>query len=281
MTQSPVTTDALELASDEQLTIWAEKFTGYRKPPTREALLEWLSRFEPAHLPIAHKVLDAVLIVSETEIQHGYKDGLNGLPGWSRSAAQREGRWFFVGAGSAGESGLAMLRLFREANGLQHPAWQPFFVTVRELPDLQLSALDSVVFVDDFAGTGTQMADYWRDFLQELVASEARCYLLLTAITTEAESKIENETELRLRSRIILQAKDNLFSEESEVFDQDEREILDNYGRIASKASPRGFGDCGLTIVLSHKTPNNTLPILHANHRKWTSPFPRNLIQAA
>jgi hypothetical protein len=103
----------------------------------------------------------------------------------------------------------------------------------------------------------------------------------LTAITRDAETKIEDETELRLRSRIILEAKDNVFSEESDLFDGDEREILDSYGKIASKASPRGFGDCGLTIVLSHKTPNNTLPILHANHRKWTSPFPRNLIQAA
>lgn len=270
----------IALASDEQLAHWVERFAVYRMRPTKDILIKWLERFDHADLQTAHKLLDAVIIVSELEIHEGYREALDNLPGWSKLAAQRQGRWYFVGAGSAGESGPAMLRMFREANGLQHDDWQPLFVTVKELPALNLSAYDHVVFVDDFAGTGTQIVSYW-PLMQELVASEAKCYLLLTAVTKIASDEIERKTELELRSRLTLGDEANVFADECDLFTQEERDALDRYGKQAWKGSPRGFGDCGLTLILSHKTPNNSLPILHANHGQWVGPFPRALIQAA
>jgi hypothetical protein len=219
------------------------------------------------------------LIISEEEILQGYRSALEHLPGWSRKAAERTGRWFFVGAGAAGESGPAMLRLFREANGMAAAGWQPFFLTPLDLPRLSLSAYDSVVFVDDFAGTGSQMVDYW-PLMQELIASEAKCYLVLTAITTRAAEAIAASTDLQVRAEITLDESHNVFSAECPLFNAQEKAILDQYGTIASPERPRGFGDCGLTLVLSHKTPNNTLPILHANHPAWIGPFPRYLLAA-
>ena len=99
----------------------------------------------PADLSVAHKLLDAVIVVSELEIYQGYKDALSNLDGWSKLANERKGRWYFVGVGSAGESGPAMLRMFREVlNGLSNDKWQSYFVTARELPKLALSARDHV-----------------------------------------------------------------------------------------------------------------------------------------
>jgi hypothetical protein len=149
----------------------------------------------------------------------------------------------------------------------------------RELPRLALTAYDHVVFVDDFAGTGRQIVNYW-PLMQELVASEASCFLLLTALTEEAERNIQSETELEVRARLKLGSEANIFAPACSLFDDDERGALEAYGKIAWPAFPKGFGDCGLTLVLSHKTPNNTIPILHANHRLWESPFPRNLLAA-
>ena len=270
---------AVQLASDEQLDQWVKDFAGYRQPPTKDALNKWLARFDPEHLEIAHKVLDAVVVVSEREIHEGYRDGLTSLPGWSKSAAARTGRWFFVGAGGAGESGLAMLRMFREANGLTSANWQDYFKSPRELPRLALTAYDHVVFVDDFAGTGQQMVTYWPT-MQELVASEARCYLLLTALTDDAERNILQNTELTVIARLKMTAADNIFSAECAAFDDGEKNHLENYGKIAWPNHPKGYGNCGLTLVLSHKTPNNAVPILHANHQQWEGIFPRNLLVA-
>lgn len=280
MTQENLAADLEQLASDEQLASWTDRFGVYRMRPTKDALIQWLGRFDPADLPIAHKLLESVIIVSEVEIHEGYRTALDGLPGWSKSSKQRRGRWYFVGAGSAGESGPAMLRLFREANSLQHDGWQSFFVTAKELPALNLSAFDQCVFVDDFAGTGTQMVAYW-PFIQELVASEAKYYLLLTAATRSAADNIRENTDLELRSFLTLGPETNVFSEESALFSDEERDALERYGKQAWKSYPRGFGNCGLTLVLSHKTPNNSLPILHANHEGWVGPFPRTLLQAA
>lgn len=271
--------DCEQLASDEQFEAWVGRFAGYRQAPTKDVLCKWLSRFEPEHLAAAHKVLDAVLVVTELEIHRGYRDALTSLAGWSKSAADRQGRWFFVGVGGAGESGPAMLRMFREANGLTSANWQDYFKMPRELPRLALTAYDHVVFVDDFAGTGQQIVNYW-PLMQELVASEATCYLLLTALTEDAERKIQENTELEVRARLRLEKAANIFSAESKLFNDDERSALEDYGKIAWPACPKGFGDCGLTLILSHKTPNNTIPILHANHKHWEGPFPRNLLAA-
>ena len=266
-----------ELASEGQIQDWLERFSHYRQPPTRETLLSWLERFDHEHLSIAHRILDQVVVVSELEIQEGYHRGLESLDGWSRPAANRRGRWFFVGVGGAGESGPAMLRLFREANGLTSRAWDGFFVAQLELPRLRLSARDNVVFVDDFAGTGSQMVEYWPT-LQELVASEAKCYLLLTAITEWAEEKLRKHTEFRVRADLMLGKERNLYTEECGIFSEEELLVMDSYGAIAWAQHPRGFGDCGLCFILSHKTPNNSIPILHANHERWIGLFPRHLI---
>lgn len=268
-----------ELASEAQIAEWLGRFSNYRQPPTRETLLRWIGRFDHAHMNIAHKILDQVVVVSELEIQEGYKRNLEGLPGWSQSAGKRKGRWFFSGVGGAGESGPAMLRLFREANGLTAHRWHNFFVSQVELPRLNLSAHDNVVFVDDFAGTGRQMLEYW-PILEELIAAEAKCYLLLTALTARAAKRISNKTEFILQADRTLGREYNVYSAESGIFSAEEMQILDSYGKAAWQQHPRGFGDCGLCFVLSHKTPNNTIPVLHANHDNWKGLFPRHLIAA-
>ncbi len=276
---SPIDNDDKDVgpAAEVQILDWLKSFAHYRLPPTRETLLQWLRRFDPDHLHIAHKILNQVIMVSEIEIQKGYKCSLEALEGWSRSAEERQGRWFFVGVGEAGESGPAMLRLFREANGLTRARWQAFFVTVMDLPQLRLSAYDSIVFIDDFAGTGTQMVKYW-PLLQELVASEAKCFLLLTVLTKRAKEYIVENTDLIIRENKVLEPDSDIFSTECETFSECEKAVLDKYGAIAWPRHPRGFGDCGLCVVLSHKTPNNTIPILHANHPDWVGLFPRNLL---
>ena len=48
------------------------------------------------------------------------------------------------------------------------------------------------------------------------------------------------------------------------------------YCRRADAVHSRCFGDCGLLLVLGHRTPNNSVPVLHAHTNKWHGLFPRH-----
>lgn len=256
--------------------IWIDRFRYYRDPPNRLAIDQWLALFEEDHRDIARKVLDSVIVVSEREIQQGYRAALEALPGWKDRNDANGGRWFFVGFGRAGESGPAMVRTFREANDLALDRYNKLFCELSDLPSLKLTALDTVVFIDDFSGTGRQVCRMWPT-VHEMVASEAVCHLVLTAATAAAIQAIRSRTELQLHTKMVLEEDSNILSNTNQQFSVSEKEVIRGYGSIADPKKPDGYGGSGLLFVLSHKTPNNTLPILHINAPHWRGLFPRYL----
>ena len=92
----------------------------YRAPPGEEEISRWLksifrqrSRHSRSRTRLCRDHLP------EATIQEGYKEALDLIEGWHKRAADREGKWVFTGLiYTAGKSGLSMLRVFREANGL-------------------------------------------------------------------------------------------------------------------------------------------------------------------
>src|SRR5690349_21006595 len=97
---------------------WSDRFRFYRASPGDDEIDKWLKRFPKSDLDIAARLLDSVEVISEPTIQAGYKRALAAIEGWHKKASEREGRWVFTAFGKPGESGLSMLRMFREANGL-------------------------------------------------------------------------------------------------------------------------------------------------------------------
>ncbi|MBW0002722.1 MAG: hypothetical protein JO216_04485 [Hyphomicrobiales bacterium] len=269
------------MATDEsgaggKMKEWLRRFRYYREPPDEDKIRRWLAAFDRHHQQVAFKILDEVVVVGETDIQSGYRKALRGLKGWHADLMRRNGRWFFVGFGRPGESGPAMLRSFREANKLASSSHDELFKALPDLPGLKLTARDHVVFVDDFAGTGKQVIDLWPR-IAELVASEARCYLILTALTTNAEQVIKDNTDLNVISHYVIKPDKAVFHAENRTFSVDEKIIIEKYCRIADSKRAKGFGELGVLFILHHKTPNNALPILYASHRKWQGLFPRYL----
>lgn len=262
--------------SQERIEEWIEVGGFYRHPPRAPAIQEWLRRFATADRDIAARILDCVQVVSEQKIHVGYRNGLRKLKGWNINPARRTGRWLFVGFGRSGESGQAMLRIFREANQLTSGAHDHLFCGATELPSMELNVDDHVVFIDDFAGSGRQVTSIWPT-LQELIAADAICQLILTAATQMAITKIRKQINLFLTVHLILKDEDNFFSSKCTHFTKAEKSTIEKYGKRADRKSPKGFGECGLLFVLSHKTPNNTIPILHAYHNRWHGLFPRYL----
>jgi hypothetical protein len=266
---------------------WVSRFGSYRAGIINVTIESWLQQFEQADQDLAARVLDAVEFFGQSQIHAAYRQALTALPDWHTVASRRTGRWRFAAmSGSAGESGDAMLYQFRVANGLDARRFNELFVARSELfrqrsddDPQKLGADDSVVLLDDFSGTGTQVCEAWNDpetSFGSLLAGVGKVYLILVAAAKAARKRILAETSISPISAHELHEADNVFSEKCTHFTQTDRARLLHYCTIADKRAPRGFGDCGFLIVFQHRPPNNSLPILHADHSKWTGLFPRH-----
>jgi hypothetical protein len=76
--------------------------------------------------------------------------------------------------------------------------------------------------------------------------------------------------------RCCLGGQDNTFSPACIHFSDDEKEAVFRYCKRANRQEPKGFCDCGLLIVFSHRCPSNSVPALHAANDRWQGLFPRN-----
>jgi hypothetical protein len=180
-----------------------------------------------------------------------------------------------------------MLYEFRLANGLDSKAFHELFVTRSDLfrqtmlpvdDPQRLGPDDVVVLLDDFSGTGTQVCNAWNDpatSFGALLAGVGKVYLIVVAASKAAQKKICDETSLSLVPAHKLTESDNVFSDRCRNFSAGDRAKLLHYGRRANNKEPMGFGECGFVVVFQHRSPNNSIPILHADHDKWTGLFPR------
>jgi hypothetical protein len=268
---------------------WISRFGSYRAGIINVTIESWLEQFDAEDQDLAARVLDAVEFYGQSDIYAAYRQALGSLDGWHRLASKREGQWRFAAmSGSAGESGDAMLHHFRVANGLDAKSLNELFVTRSDLfRQTMLPAEDPkrlgtdavVVLVDDFSGTGTQVCDAWNDpetSFSSFLTGVGKIYLILIAASHSARKRISNETPISLMPAHSLHDSDNVFAESCRHFTATDRQKLVHYGQIADRKHPKGFGDCGFVVVFQHRPPNNSIPILHACHRRWTGLFPRH-----
>lgn len=263
---------------------WLDRFNGYRVAITDERVRSWLRNFRQQDTDLGARVLDAVTFLKSEDMERALRDMVGRLPGWHKSKAQRRGKWRFVAFSiSAGESGDTMLHRARTALGLDGKQHAELFIHKADLLREGLGADDSVAFVDDFAGTGRQACRAWRGDrearitgLAELLPGNPKTYLILVAAGQRAVDRIAQETGLKVITSQVLGPGDDIFSGDCRHFTAPEKDSLLAYCRKADRKIPRGYGDCGFVIVLAHRTPNNSIPVLHANHERWRGLFPRH-----
>lgn len=268
---------------------WIERFGSYRGGIDNVAITSWLDQFDVADQDIAARVLDGVEYYGQSHIYEAYRQALASLTGWNVLASQRAEKWAFCAMSqSAGESGDAMLHHFRVANKLGAGRYDDIFLSRSDLfrrsnlPESdpkRLGADDVVVLLDDFSGTGKQVCDAWNlpaTSFGALLAGVGTVYLIVVAASHKAMKRIKDETSIALVPAHQLKETDNIFSDDCAHFSAADRSRLLHYGRIADKKLPKGFGDSGFIVVFQHRAPNNSIPILHADHNRWTGLFPRH-----
>jgi hypothetical protein len=258
------------------MTSWTSVFSGYRHSINEQRIDRWLEQFDGAHRDLAARVLDSVDFVTHEQMASSFRETVKIMGGWDPDPNQRQGNWRFVGFSvSSGESGDTMLHKFRLANRLTGKQYNPLFIHKSELLAGNLGHEDTVVFVDDFTGTGSQVTDAWAENIQELLPGNPRIFIVFAAASARARVKIETETSLTVISGIELTEHDDLFSSACVHFTQDEKDVILEYCRRSDRRYPRGYGDCGFLLVFAHNCPNNSIPILHAFNRRWEGLFRR------
>jgi hypothetical protein len=255
---------------------WLADFGGYRHQVTPPHIDSWLKQFHKKDRDVAARVLDSVDFVGFTKISRLYKELLNAIPGWHFQASKRQGKWRFVPfSDSAGESGDSMLHLFRLANGLDRKEFNELFIHRSDLLRSDLASEDTVVFVDDFSGSGDTVCGSWKLAFQELLHMQPRTYIVLLGATQKACKRIGTETDLTPVTGFRLSNKHNIFDSTCGHFNNNEKEIILKYCKIADPKEPQGYKAGGLVVVFAHRCPNNTIPILHEESNKWSALFRR------
>jgi len=263
---------------EDRLAEWVALFAQYNHSVTIGGIERWLQLFRADDRDIAARILDCVHFITNEQIVAAFRSILSNLPGWDKDETRRSGKWRFVPfTASSGESGDTMTHKFRRANNLNFKKYNHLFVYKRDLLLEELTTEDSVVFIDDFSGTGEQVGKTWGETLQtELLPGKPNVFLVLVATSTAARTRIEEDTDLRVNSHIELTEEDNCFSPRCRHFSSHEKGIIENYCRRANNREPRGRGNCGFVVVFAHGCPNNSIPILHSYHPRWRGLFRRD-----
>lgn len=209
---------------------WLATFSGYRHNINEGRIDRWIRQFQEPDRDIAARLLDCVDFISNEQIDNACRSLLARLPGWNSNPNLRNGRWVFAPyTASAGESGDSMLHRFRLATRLDSQRFKEWFKYKSELPLLNLGHEDTIVFVDDFSGTGEQVTETWEKHIQELVGNGPTLYLILVAASPAAQLKIGSRTELSLVNEITLEDGDNFFSSQCKYFDKNEKSKVMDY----------------------------------------------------
>ena len=148
----------------------------------------------------------------------------------------------------------------------------------------------SLVFIDDFIGTGESAGRYFRQLNSIcgdlLRTSKLRVFFIALSGFEQGKQKIEETLEglnliVQVRVCDLLDEVDKCFSESSKIFRGSlERETAKNivykYGATLVPDHPLGFGGCQAIVAFEDSCPNNTLPIIWSDAHNWIPLFKRD-----
>lgn len=147
----------------------------------------------------------------------------------------------------------------------------------------------SLIFIDDFSGSGNQFISYYKAFIEPQIKGKAQInelYFLTLFYLKRAESYI---TRSKPKIQIIGNVKYPAFLSRGSVFGYRKsmlsiRDFSHKYGAKlfsvfdrdtkAEISHPLGYDNSQALIVFAYNTPNNTLPIIWSS-KNWIPLYPR------
>jgi len=242
---------------------------------TKGKIISWLKQFDEPHQSTALKVLQQLRFYDISQIHKSCKSLFNIV---KQECGDKLEDVIFMGLGSAGKSGASMLYRFRHSNGMHSAKYANMFKNATEVTALHSSFKGTLVFLDDFIGSGTQATASILDIVS-IAPPASKILLCVTAGYASAINyvckEVEKEIDFNIFPADLLQENEKLFSEENTNFNREEQEILRNYCLRTGSRYPFGFHDVGSLVVFCDSVPNNTPSILIHEGDKWKPLFQR------
>lgn len=240
-----------------------------------ETITKFLEQFNSEELPYILKIVSALRFYSSSKVHRMVQELHHLVQELVKIPIERQ---WFVPVGYVAKSGSAIAFFYKKQNQL--PSSQ--FVMANDLSPEHFRKGSAVIFLDDFIGSGHQIAHFWNKVVKPLLPSNPKCQLILGTLVGY-ESGIEfakGSTGFTPVVVDVLSMADRPFSSESTIFiDSSEREaarnIVHKYGSKLYPKYPAGYADSQSLIGFFYSTPNNSLPILWSMEQGWNPLLPR------
>lgn len=249
---------------------------------TYESIRDWIDQFDRRDGALAIRILEKVFFVDQSKILTAYQSIHQQLASLEDDLL----KVFFAGYGYAGSSGEGMLYRYKTANRLRGTQIEANFMNMTDIPSrLLFINAPSVLFVDDFVGSGNGAIKVWRGetgeespALQDIVPASVRNRYLGVAVAYQRGiDEIQASIPLTVLPWKIFSERERVLSERSSIFNRSEKELIRMYCRRTgcSSSFETGYGDTQSLVVFEHNCPNDSLPILWFEGNDWKALFAR------
>ena len=275
---------------DAVLATWGE-FQGVRI--TRQRVRQWLSQFGPPEdQRLMFKCLQGVDFYGEQRIRRLFENvhrmTLANVTREVRSASQHQRDIIVSHLGPVGRSAPSFARMYCQTNKI----WKDNCVSASDVASLldELPNVVSLVFVDDFIGTGRTAQRQIREFLEREVGllgklgnREVRVFYVVVAGTEEGIATVRRSVEASPIPWVVyageqLDEESRAFSEASSLWHsaterRSAEEVARSMGDRLEGRAPLGFGNTQGLVVFEGNCPNTTLPILYKRRKALKETF--------
>lgn len=240
----------------------------FRGDVTDQAVAEWMSQFEETERPIINQLLKAFRYYGSAQVAESVK-GLY-LDIQHTTAGVKTEIWF-VPVGYVAKSGSIIAYYFRVQNGLR----QDQFISPADVAALQLTENSTVVFLDDFLGTGNQATQVWTTVVEPLDIKSKCNFVYATLVAyREGIEHIKEKTGFSSLAVDVLDDSDRPFSSANRIFATEPERIaaeklVEKYGDRLYPNHPFGYRRTQGLVGFFYSTPNNTLPIFWSAQAGW------------
>jgi len=247
----------------------------------------WLSNFLPDELPYALSLLDNFIYYSEPLVDRMFEEAFTGLLSrllWSgqsitavRQVLDRTCFTFVTGeTPRVTDSGHIFARKVRQVLGIsEHQILYP----QDAIKHICLTNFDSVVFVDDFIGSGSQFIATWtRSYMDNLsvsfesISSIQASYIPLVATNHGIKTLRGVFPNVNFYPTNVVPDNMSALDQNSIIWPPDQKANAINFIKKASNragCSWDGFNDQGYLLAFYHSVPDATLPIFWHDRNGW------------
>ncbi len=244
---------------------------------TFRSMTRWLKQFDRKDLKPILELLDEVIYLSEKEVETALISLNDTLLDQLSNSRIPPNHVIYIQVHEAGSSSPVILNMLRDGARLERKGCK--FLDSKDVRGLINATNEleqgAIVYVDDFAGSGTQFCDS-RDFAAQHIVGNFAEFFLLPCICEEALQKLE-ERGIEPKTSLVHRKQERPLHPESKmVNDSNKQKLIELCMRIDRRW---GLGYQGLaTMVVLYRNAPNSVPLIFRGSQKqypWKGLLPR------